>query len=362
MNICRHSIEYELLDNNFFENENYNCIENNNLNLFQNKKIKSKFFKKREPSKWFNLKLNEKGYICVDYSFLTEEVNKIEKIIYIFWNRKSDVFLIGKTSGSLKKRISGYLYEFNHHRIVEKTNRTGRHVFLDDVKRSPTDFSVGILYALAPDEDLDIYEELFIREKRELYRLYNTVKGGGGGSSHDEETPIRYTIPEGVNITPTKYYPYAKDEEGRIRVQLTPSIKKRKREACEDPDSFVYAIKNFVTDERYIGVSGHPSFRAVQHAREAEYGDPDNIRYNPSRCSGLVHSAIAENPEHFGFGIFPLRKRFSNRLTKRKVKSVFGIGELETHMIQEKKAHRTEHGYNCNFGGGGPIPKRLSYD
>jgi GIY-YIG catalytic domain len=311
------------------------------------------------PAEWYALERSTDGRIRVE---LPQSLWKVERMIYIFRNRKKERFLIGKTAGSLNGRLTTYVTQFNKREAKNKTRKGGRQDFFRDVRQNPDHFDVGILHKLQPEEDLNRYETLFIKCKGAVYDLYNDNQGGGGGSSHAEEVLSTYAIPKDIAVfTPQKYYRYRKGDQGQIRPDLTPGFKKRIRELQEGMDEmqeFFYAIKKVTTDGRYIGVSNDPLRRSREHGYDAEYFVPEHDKYDPSCSGGYIHPAMAECAEQFGVGLLPIQSA-ENIDPNRREDYVFlqGIANVEKYIIEKKKTLFSENGYNANRGGGGPIAR-----
>ena len=328
------------------------------------------FFTDQEPANWYPVQRNKKGRIQVD---LPASLRKKKGLIYVWRKKKQqggkERLLIGKTGGSLNTRVASYVSKFNEVGSENRVKKKGSKAFLIDMKKHPEHFEIGILHVLQPDEDLDLFESLFIKHKGTLYDLYNENGGGGGGSSHLEEATVTYAIPKPMSaaFTPEKYYPFEKDEHGCIRPQFTPTFKRKVEELREEMDEqqeYVYAIKKRKEESApgkyYIGVTGNP-LRPKQHAYAAEYCDPQHEKYDPSHTSGYLHEAMAANPDQFEFGLFPVRsvdKIDQDQLDNHVL--LKGINKVENDMIKLKQAHISQNGFNGNYGGGEPIAKRAT--
>ena len=216
------------------------------------------------------------------------------------------------------------------------------------------------------EEDLDLFEILFIKHKSSICKLYNDNRGGGGGWSHSDEAPTTYAIPnsETAPFTPEKYYLFQKDDEGRIRPQFTPGFKrklKELREGLEDTQEMAYVIKKMDTEERYIGISVDPYRRSNEHGCLAEYHDSEHEKYDPARKGGLIHPALAEDPERFGVGLLPVQSKENIEPNEQQNYILLdGIAKVEKFAIKAKHSHFSENGYNGNRGGGGPISRRAT--
>jgi hypothetical protein len=323
------------------------------------------FFTHTQPSEWFPLSCNEEGRIKIS---LPHPINKTKRLIYVFRNREKNCLLIGKTGGTFASRCSQYESFINNQESEKIVAKKGRSSFLRDIKDHSEHFDVGILYELKPGDDINFFETLFIDFKKEVCSLYNDHRGGGGGLSHDEEIPTDYAIPAETKLfTPEKYYPYSK-EEGKIRPQFTPGFIKRMESLSQEmgeTQAFAYVVKHQKTSERYIGVTNDPKRRATEHAYKAEYFDPEHDKFDPERQTGLLHKAMGENPDQFAFGVFPLRSMEKIPEGERvNFVELATIDKVEKYIIELKESHHTAHGFNANFGGGGPISnsvKKLTF-
>lgn len=319
----------------------------------------------QEPKEWYQLRRNKRAVI---QAVLPSSVKKVKNLIYIFRNREKKRYLIGKTGGLLSKRIAGYIAKFNAPESEKKVKAAMSKAFLIDVKQHPEHFDIGILYVLKPGEDLDFFETRFVKYKRTLHELYNVREGGGGGMVHSEEAPTTYAIikPKVSPFTPQKYYPFRKDKRGCIRPQFSPGFHKKVKELradSKDLQGFLYVIKNLEEEMSYFGVTTleDPSIRLKQHAYQAEYCDPQHEKYDPSRKSGHLHPAMAANPQQFGCALMPVESPENiNPNDIDRYVLLQGIDEVEKHAIKLKKSLVTQHGYNGNGGGGGPIARRVT--
>lgn len=323
------------------------------------------FFTYHEPKRWYPLSRWANGKIRI---VLPLSVRKTRNLIYIFRNRVEGSLLIGETGGSFGTRMTQYLTKFNTAGSEDRVKHKLTKSFLVAVKQHPEHFDAGILYVLKSGEDIAFYEKNFIKHKLTVFKLYNARAGGGGGKSHSEEASSSYAVlkPEIAPFTPEKYYPFKKDEHGRIRPQFTPGFYERVKKSREDlgpTQAFVYAIKEFEAEERYVGVTGvfDPSTRLRQHAYNAEYFVPEHSKYDPSRKSGALHPAMAERPEAFGCGLMPVKDMAKVAPEDRDRYLFFqGISEVEKYAIRVKESLTSQHGFNCNRGGGGSIAARTT--
>lgn len=329
--------------------------------VLKNQDEEAAYFEYQMPEEWYNLSRKSGKFKA---HFPDHLINEKKRIIYIFKNTVNDKILIGKTASGLKHRFSTYQAEFSKYLNTIKTKKkkeTGRQKFLRDMTSKPGKFVLGILHHLKETEDLDDFEKNFIKYKSRKWKLYNDNAGGGGGSSHQEEIQHIYAVNQSQPITPQKYYPYAKDDEGNIRVQLTPSIKDKMRILREkNVQIVIYAIKNLQTDQRYIGVTNDFRRRAREHGYSSEIQDPTHHKYEESKKGSLVHKAIAANPENFAIGFFEMDLKDNLDANHFKNFKFFtGSAQLEKEMIKIKESHESVNGLNSNKGGGGPISKNI---
>lgn len=341
------------------------------IDFIEENEEEAAFFRNQWPGEWYPLQKNRKGLIKI---VLPKALQQVERLIYIFRNKKKKCFLIGKTGGCLSKRIAKYLTQFNEEGRERRVKKEKSKAFLMDVKKHPNHFAVGILHVLKSEEDLDLFETLSIKHKGKIYKLYNDNKGGGGGSPHSDEALTTYAISkEEAAFSPVKYYPFQRDDQRCIRPLLSPGFKrkiKELKEGLEETQELAYVIKKKDTEERYVGVSIDPSKRSKQHGYAAEYYDPEHKKYDPTVKSGLLHPAMAKSPEKFSIGLLPIRSKgnidpseLSNYVLLE------GIAKVERYAIESKQSHFSANGFNGNYGGGGPIarqatkfvPKRLNF-
>lgn len=323
----------------------------------------AEFLGKQSPAQWLPLFRNAKGKI----KYLSpSRLENVKRIIYIFKNKVKDCYLIGKTGQTFMKRSYHYFSLFNRPGSEERVKRKGTKNFLCDVKADPEHFEMGILYVLKPEEDINFFEKEFIENYRQRHlQLYNENRGGGGGLAHAEENLSAYAVPKprGIQwITPEKYYPYRRNKKGHILPCFTPGFREKMKEMKENMEEgqiFIYVIKQLTNNKRYIGYSGDPETRANYHGYQSGYCDPKNKKkYDPARKSGRLYPAIAENPEEFGIGLLPIKSEKSiSSHQKKQHRSFQGIGNMEKYAIKIKKSLYTQHGFNSNRGGGGPIPE-----
>lgn len=322
------------------------------------------WFASQSPEQWYPLQQDLTGRIRFK---LPTSLRKVKRLIYIFRHREKERFLIGKTSSSLNGRCSRYASLFNEEGSEKRAKQKGRKSFLQDIKNHHEKFDVAILYILKPQElDLDFFETGFICAYGKTYSLYNDNKGGGGGCAHNEEAPAVYAIPKPgtTPFTPEKYYPYRKDSNGNIRPQFSPGFKQtlnRLKANLHATQELPYAIKKMDTDERYIGVSANPLIRPTQHAYAAEYYDPENEKYDPTRKSGRLHPAMAQDPEQFAFGLLPVQSGESlDGEARENYVFLNSIAAVEQYAIEVKQSLVSQNGFNSNRGGGGPIARRAT--
>lgn len=327
------------------------------------------FFQTREPAEWFPVVVDRKNK--VKFKIPKELGKKGIRLIYEirFNNSENCRHLIGKTS-HLLGRFTQYANKINDPHTSQLVKAPGKIQFYDDFQTFPSDFEVGIMYYLHPDDDIDEVEDLFIKSKKGIgWILYNDLSGGGGGLGHIEEGPLTYVVPS--NVTPKKYYPCEKDEKGRIRFQFSPGFKDHLADISRrlgDTTTFAYSIKHMPTQKRYIGVTCNAEDRAYRHGCNSEYAVPGTKKYDPDRLSGRIHHEIAKDPSQFGFGVFPLESSKMKEKAEDETESqdqeieyfhLEGRDKLERFLILIKKSLYTQHGFNMNAGGGGPFPRSV---
>jgi hypothetical protein len=131
--------------------------------------------------------------------------------------------------------------------------------------------------------------------------------------------------------SPTKYYPFERDESGRIRAQLTPEGAKKRR--------LVYKIKNLENDE-----NGNPcktyTGKTARKLAERVYGHHYCLN-NPQRDAGKkeLYEDIRNNPEAFVIGI------------QIEAQPHESLEELEKACVIANDSF--VNGYNNDRGGGG---------
>lgn len=323
--------------------------------LQQAEAIVENFLMYHMPHQWFSI-VCEKGDIRFDFP---EDLLQDKRLIYILRNKEEERYLVGKTGNGLKERSQKYLSEIK--KFTENRRQTGRQQFLRDFRANPTHFEIGVLYILEPDENLNEMETLFIDYKSLIYKLYNDRRGGGGGLSHAEEKPLTYAIPrlETGCLTPDKYYHYQRNQQGQIRLPLTPSFRRKMCELStqdqEKNQGYYYIIKKLDTQQSYVGTTCDPEKRSKEHGYAAEYGDIESEKYNPDQLTGALHPAMGEDPENFAFGLLPVYA--SDKILPADVDQftfISGIAKVEKFLMQAKQSLKEQGGLNC-IQGGGPI-------
>lgn len=306
----------------------------------------SLLFKTIEPQQWYFLTHHPRIALS-----LPEEVKHTKKVIYFFENTKTGQCLIGKTATTVEERLSSYFHAFNS----EESSQ-----FLEDVRSDPQKIRFGII-PLAEEDDLDFIEKLMIFFKKDIHHLYNQRAGGGGGCARTEEIPTTYYIPDPSTLTPKKYYPIHLNKKRQIRVDLSPGYYKNLREIEKTKkiyQVYLYVIKQFSTGYRYYGITSleKPEVRMRQHCYQSEYFDPENQKYNPSKKTGILHKAIAQHPDDFGFNLVPIfyQDPCENPSIDDSVKKTIVVAQgskaLEGTLIEARKSE-----LNRNGPGGGPI-------
>lgn len=333
--------------------------------LQQAEAIGEDFLMYHMPYQWFSV-VCEGDDIRFDFP---EDLLQDKRLIYILRNKEEERYLIGKTGNGLKARCQRYVSEVK--RFKEKRKESGRQQFLCDFKANPAHFEIGVLYILEPDENLNEMETLFIDYKRLVYKhkLYNERRGGGGGLSHAEEKPLTYAIPrlETGCLTPDKYYRYQRNQQGQIRLPLTPSFRRKMQELStqdqEKNQGFYYIIRKLDTQQPYVGTSCDPEKRSKEHGYAAEYGDIESEKYDPNQLTGALHPAMGEDPENFALGLLPVYPidKISPADTDQ-FTFISGIAKVEKFLMQAKQSLVVQGGLNC-IQGGGPIadPEKQQY-
>lgn len=316
----------------------------------------TRFFTDKEPEQWFSLFLGIDNKITVN---IPGQIGQIAKLIYVFKNTENNKLLVGKTGQTFSERLSGYKQAFNSE-VVDLDEKE----FIADVRKNPEQFRVGILHALVGEEDLNDFETRFIDCKGAMYALYNKRRGGAGGLARSEEEPTYYAIPKDCPMTPPKRYPYKTNEEGQIRLALTPgfnrTVKKLSDSRTSPAQGFLYSIKSVSSGKRYVGgtMQLRPADRLRQHGYNAEVFYPENEgKFNPNATDGALHPAMGENPLDFTAGFLPVRYDVEDMSEEEKAKYyiVSTLGDAERKTIEAVGSLISQNGFNCNKGGGGPI-------
>lgn len=317
--------------------------------------------KNLEPKEWYSFYLNENGEVSIK---LPKDIANEKNVIYVFKYKVDGKLLIGKTHQQLSKRLNKYLFN------IKYSNKKSS-FFYQDIKSNPDMFSFGILYKLKPEENIDQVERACIIQKRNVVELYNENDGGGGGVAHSVHAASRVLIPDPKKmpkiLTPRKYYPVEKDEEtGRIRVKFSPGLYKelkerRKQKRSRQPE--LYKAVNIENGMVYVGSSVDLPRRTGEHTRAAEFHDPDNAKFDPSKKGGEFRKALGQTPENFKIGL--LRPLLMTPPKTRNCENAFIVAntpaEAEKACIEVYDCVFPK-GYNMNAGGGGPLPRQEMID
>lgn len=343
-----------------FTNTNINFEFNSFVNDGSNKKFsktfkcckkEEEFFLKHWPIEWVNVTvdLNDKIKLNLPKWMIT-----LKKVIYIWENRldvlpnKKGICLIGKTGGTVQGRISNYLSQINK---KEKNSP-----FLNDIREEPLEFRFGILYHLSENESLVEYETKFNDYWGRYIHLYNQKGGSAGGGSRAEEIKTDYWIVDPEQVTPEKKYFYRKTDEGKIKLDITPGLKRKLDELEENKLShqgFLYRIKfeNEIQENPgyYYGGTINPIERARNHGYVAQSSDKEKG----------VQYVLNNHTENCNWGLVPIYyTEPSEEVTKgKKVIHVQTLGAVENVMIIARNTlHKDNpHGLNLVMGNGGPI-------
>lgn len=164
-------------------------------------------------------------------------------------------------------------------------------------------------------------------------------------------------------MTPEKYYPYRKGEQGQIRLLLTPGFKKKVQAlTTQDPEKnqgFFYIIRQIETRQPYVGTSCDPERRCKEHGYAAEYGNPESEKYDPDQLTGQLHPAMGVGPGNFEVGLLPIYD--ASQIPPNEGDQfdfISGIANVECYLMQAKKSLISQGGLNC-IQGGGPVADPL---
>jgi len=309
------------------------------------------------PEEWFKCVKKSKGKW---YFKVPKEIQKLSHLIYVFYNRETDKYQIGKTGGSFGTRIQQHLNKAINLKSVQSQKKAMKHEqFLEDLNQHPEDFEVGILYQLKENENLNELETQSIEYKREVWSLYNQRAGGGGGLVQAEEKNLGviHAIHPDSKYTPEKRRPIGENDEGKIRPIYSPNFKEELKNLYENAvpgQSFIYSFKDMHTNKRYIGATADIFKRLLEHCWEAEYHHPNNEKYNPERRLTKIHQALAKNPKNFTYGILTVKDLKNIPEEERHDYILFEMSrQVETFVIKELDS--IKKGFNMNKGGGGPV-------
>jgi hypothetical protein len=270
------------------------------------------------PTKYYRFIADSDGYLHVPF---TPRAKKLKgRLIYKIVHEKSNRSYTGKTERGIVKRTSSHLSGVRH---PEKSY--GQKELYDDIRRSPTKFKVGIQMVAGENNDLDELEKVCIAANRSIETGYNSNSGGGGGTA-SIEPDILPNLPKEAFTTPTKKgYPLHTSRDGRIRVALTPTVKKVKK-----------VVYGFRDDEGkwLIGETGQTLAKRL-------YGYHSAFN-NPSTDKGSLPLPVAVRRDPSRFKFYVLHQGEN-------------IKGMEKAWIKAKKEGLGV--YNLNKGGGGPSAK-----
>ena len=269
---------------------------------------------------------------------LPEQMKKIQNAIYGFFDSQQDKFYVGKTSTSLRERVS-------HH---NQSTANSSDFFHSEMSKRGSDFYFCIFHSKLAISKLN-KKEIETIEKYQAFECgYNGNRGGGGGvSAQDCLTPVRAQRSAGLEgkdlslITPERYFPFTfRYEKGRKRIYclLTPKTKKKRG---------IYVIKTITRQgivKRYIGTTACSlAHRIAQHRYLASHALEIKI-------SNRIYTEMLRSPERFKVGIL------------HECTGILGPG-LEKAFIRAKKTLEKEgRGFNKTVGGNGSCSGNIYED
>ena len=262
---------------------------------------------------------------------LTPTAKKVQDAVYKFRRKSDNASYVGMAS-LVQKRVTNHTYTFRH---PEKD--VGQSELAKAVRENPEDFEFGILVTKddVADKSLSLgeLEAIFIEFQRQKGPLFNTRKGGGGGSAAPQtraSTRSQKEVSELVAklyTSPEKSYPL---DTRTYKVLLTPSAK-----------GDLYVIKRITEDasvKRYVGKTERPI-----RARMAEHS-----HYTRSKAKQLSQSEL-----YTDMRTFP--EQFEIKLLDSKQFNEQDIDMLERGLIE---FFPKDELYNKNSGGGGGHVRR----
>lgn len=251
---------------------------------------------------------------------LSKTAKKLKNVIYQFFDEETGRSFIGKTAQPLGKRISSHESAINTGKVTE---------LYQAIRERPYAFSLRILARAENSQELDDLEEKYIKEFECVEKGYNKNGGRGGGKKIEQSD--RPFIPP-AKTTPDRYFPVERRKDGSIGIELTPNTKKT--------GPAVYVLRNWETDERYIGMTVRKAGdRVNEHV---------HLINHPEKETGQrrLYNLMRKHPERFGFGIL-------HQPQKDQIKA------SETHHIGIKDSF--DNGYNKTHGHRPPAVKRLKF-
>lgn len=255
---------------------------------------------------------------------LTPNGKQKKRVIYGI-SEKNRIVLVGKTGQTLAKRVSWYQCMLN--KVVQDQNADvpNRRLFSAMAER-PGDFHFSVLEVAQARVPLGKLESVAIRKYDTVENGYNSNYGGGGGSAISSPSckskKRKYVAIDANEYTPTKNYPVAENEEGRVVPLWSPDAKKK--------SSVIYRIRQISTGKCYIGKT---------ETTVAERFSKHFFLVNTEKQKPELYRLIQSNPEDFDTGIL------------YKCNPGDDIDAIEKQFI---KRHRAEGlSFNKNNGGGG---------
>lgn len=108
---------------------------------------------------------------------LSPSTRKLENVVYVFKNVETDQRLVGTTGQKVHKRLSHYIYAFNHQNTV-----IGKRLLPTAVRARPHHFVFGILKKVEDRKRIFYEEQRYIYLLKQISPLFNQNRGGGGPS------------------------------------------------------------------------------------------------------------------------------------------------------------------------------------
>ncbi len=240
---------------------------------------------------------------------------------------ESDAVYVGKTAQAFGVRLAQH---------ASKVNCGETSKLYDALRNSPEDFSATLLETDIPPDELDAREKHYIQELDSVETGLNGNRGGGGAQKiqpHNEPF-IRPT-----KVTPDRYYPLKRKQDGKITVALTPSAKK---------SNVIYVIKKDRTDhepvKRFVGrTCAKKGFPARISGLMHDVNHPEKRRGQKA-----LYEEIRKNHDLFSVGVLYSSEETGPSAHLRKAHTLL---QAERHFIQLKKSDDRGQGYNRNKNG-----------